>query len=85
MESILEQRYTTKFCFKCGKSATKTFEMMKNCYGNECMHRTNVYRWFKYFKDGKQSVNNEKRVGRLRVSRTPANIEVVRSVLEEDR
>lgn len=84
MEATLEQRYAMKFCFKSGKNATKTFEMMKISYGNKCMHRTNVFRWFKYFKNGRQSVEDEKRARCPRVSRTPDKIEAVRCALKED-
>ncbi|EZA47753.1 hypothetical protein X777_15520 [Ooceraea biroi] len=40
----MEQRANIKFCFKLGKSATETFEMIKTAYGDEALSRKNVFK-----------------------------------------
>ena len=35
MVSSRQQRCAVKFCFKLGKSASETFELIKQAYGND--------------------------------------------------
>jgi hypothetical protein len=51
----MEQRAAIKFCVKLKKTATETFDMWKNAYGEECLSRTSVFEWHKTFK-GTQKV-----------------------------
>ena len=52
----VEQRVNVKSCVKLGKSATETYDMLKNVYGDECLSRTQVFEWFKGLKrEGKRS------------------------------
>jgi hypothetical protein len=34
-----EQRFTIKFCFKAGFTATETLELVQKAYGNEAVKR----------------------------------------------
>jgi hypothetical protein len=45
-----EQRVNVKFLVKLGKSATETYNLLMEVYGNECLSRTQVFEWFKRFK-----------------------------------
>ena len=38
-EDPLEEWYVLKFCFKLGKNATETYEMLQTAYGPSCMNR----------------------------------------------
>jgi len=38
-----EQRTNIKFCFKIGKNATETVELLKIAYGDNCLSKTQVY------------------------------------------
>ena len=38
----LEERYAIKFCFKLGKNATETYEMLQTAFGASCMNRASV-------------------------------------------
>lgn len=53
---IIEQRIVVKFHFKLGKTATETYNLLKEVYGSECLSRARVFEWFKRFKDGRQDV-----------------------------
>jgi hypothetical protein len=47
----MEQIAAIKFCVKLKKTATETFEKLKNAHGEECLSRTNVFQWHKMFKE----------------------------------
>ena len=51
-----EQRVNVKFFVKLGKSATETYRLLKKVYGDECLSRTQVFEWFKWFKDGREEI-----------------------------
>ena len=44
-EDTLEERYTMKLCFKHGKIATETYEMLQTAFGTSCMNRASVFEW----------------------------------------
>ncbi|GBL84411.1 Putative uncharacterized protein FLJ37770 [Araneus ventricosus] len=81
----MEQRVNIKFCFKLGKTATETHEMLVKAYRVEAVSKKCVFEWFKRFRDGKEDVEDEPRSGRLPTSTTPDNIERVRRLLADDR
>ena len=45
-----EQRICIKFCFKMGKNATETFQLLQQAFGEDAMGRTQVFDWFRRFK-----------------------------------
>lgn len=81
----MEQRINIKFCFKLGKTATETHDMLVKVYGQEAVSKKCVYEWFQRFTDGKEDVKDEPRSGRPRTSTTPDNVERVRRMLAADR
>ncbi|UYV74531.1 hypothetical protein LAZ67_12000019 [Cordylochernes scorpioides] len=50
MDRSIEQRYAIKFCFRLGKTDSKTFAMITEAYKEDALSRTQVFRWFKEFK-----------------------------------
>ena len=42
-EDTLEEPYAIKFCFKLGKNATETYEMLQTAFGASCMNRASVF------------------------------------------
>ncbi|GBN64197.1 hypothetical protein AVEN_11778-1 [Araneus ventricosus] len=78
----MEQRVNIKFCFKLGKKATETHEMLVKV---DAVSKKCVFEWFKCFRDGKEDVKDEPRSGRPPTSTTPDNIERVRRMLADDR
>ena len=67
----LEERYAIKFCFKLGKNATETYEMLQTDFGASCMNRASVFEWHKRFKEGRESVRDDERCGRSKKVNTP--------------
>ena len=70
-EDTLEERYAIKFCFKPGKSATETYEMLQTAFRPSCMNRASVLELHKRFKEGKESVRDDERCGRSKEVNTP--------------
>ncbi|KYN38526.1 hypothetical protein ALC56_07103 [Trachymyrmex septentrionalis] len=51
----MEQRALIKFNAKLGKSASETFRLMQQVYGNQCLGRT-VFEWHKRFLEGRETL-----------------------------
>jgi len=49
-----EHRVSVKFCVELGESATETDVLLKKVYGDECLSRTKVFKWFKMLKVGRE-------------------------------
>ena len=59
-----EQRACVVFYFKLGKPFSETFEMLNQAFGNKSKSRTQTYEWYKWFKDGRTSIEDDPRSGR---------------------
>ncbi|GBM63482.1 hypothetical protein AVEN_205831-1 [Araneus ventricosus] len=78
----MEQRVNIKFCFKLGRAATETHEMLVKV---DAVSKKCVFEWFTRFRDGEEDVKDEPRSGRPPTSTTPDNIERVQWMLADDR
>ena len=67
----LEEQYAIKFCFKLGKNATETYEMLQTAFRPPCMNRAPVFEWHKRFMEGKESVSDDERCRRSKEVNTP--------------
>ena len=57
---------------------------MTEAYGEDCMSRARVFELRKIFSEGRESVKDDDRPGRLRTAVTDDNIEKVRDVIRKD-
>ena len=73
-----------KFCCKLGKNFTEIFHLLNQGYGNDCMSQMQCYEWFKRFKDGRMSVSEDPRPGRLSTSTKDDHVETVRAVIHRN-
>ncbi|KAJ8958893.1 hypothetical protein NQ318_019661 [Aromia moschata] len=71
----MEQRVNLKFLVKLGKTFAEVYAMLKEVYVNECLSRTQVFEWFKRFKEGRETTKNDPRLGRPSTSKTGQNVE----------
>jgi len=55
----VDQCINVKFCVKLGKSATETYDLLKKVYGDECLSGTQVFNWFKRFKEGREEIGDD--------------------------
>ena len=67
----LEERYAIELCFKLGKNATETYEMLQTAFRPSCMNRASVFEWHKRFKEGRESVRDDERCGRSKEVNKP--------------
>ncbi|XP_015926366.1 protein GVQW3-like [Parasteatoda tepidariorum] len=85
MQRSLEQRYAIKFCVKLGKSATETFDMIKQAYPDVDLARSSVFPWHQAFLEGREEVADEHRAGRPSTSTNTGSVTRVREVLNSVR
>ncbi|GFX59571.1 protein GVQW3 [Trichonephila clavipes] len=71
---IIEQRIVVQFLFKLGRTATETYNLLKEVYDSECFSCARVFEWFKRFKDGRQDVEDDSQPGRPSTSKTDENV-----------
>ena len=83
-EDTLEERYAIKFCFKLGKNATETCGMLQTAFGASCMNRVSVFERHKRFKEGRESVRDDKRCGKSKEVRTPELIGQIKNFMDKD-
>ncbi len=85
MEKTIEQRAVIRICWKAGFIATKTFEMIQKVYGKSAVHRATVFHWYNTFSEVRESIRDEQRSGRPKMTRMHKNIVRVTDILKADR
>jgi hypothetical protein len=85
MDFSMEQRLAIKFCFKAGKSATETLQMVKAAYGDQALSRSNVFRWYGGFRGGREDTEDDPSSGRPTESRNDNNVEKISQMLLQKR
>ena len=59
--------------------------MLKGAFGEQALSQARTFEWFKHFKEGWESVEDDKHSGRLSTCTTPEMIAKVHEVILEDR
>jgi len=80
-----EQRICIKFCFKIGKTATEAYQLLQQAYSEDAVGRTQVFDWFRRFKEGRTSFKSDPCLGRPSTSRNEEMIAKVRTVICNNR
>jgi len=52
-------------------------ELIQKDYGDAALSQTTIFEWHKQFREGRESVKNDKRSGRPQTSQTDDNITAV--------
>ena len=81
----VEQRVNVKFCVKLRKSTTEMYDLLKKVYGDECLSRTQVFEWFKRFKEGREETGDDQRPCHSSTPKTDANIQKVGEIVQQNR
>jgi len=84
-ERNFEQRCAIKFCVKLGETGIETFNKLKKAYGEQALSRSQVFKWYKAFSEGRESIKDEPRSGRPSTSKTDNNVEITRALVRSDR
>lgn len=82
--NTVEQRCAIRFCFRLGHNATETCAKLRQAYGDSVLSRAQIFRWFKAFSEGRESIDDEPRSGRPAVSKTAENAIRVRDLVRAD-
>ena len=83
--SGMEQRANNKFFFKLGKTAAEAVEFMKQVYGDNCLSRAQIFRWYLRFKSGVETIEIEARPGRPISFRNEGLIAKMRKRIQEEQ
>jgi hypothetical protein len=55
-----EQLMCIKFCFKIGKTATETYQLLQQAFGEDAVGRIKVFDWFRHFKERRTSARDNR-------------------------
>jgi len=77
--------FASSFVFKIGKTATETYQLLQQAYGEDAMGRTQVFNWFRRFKEGRTSIESDPCSGQPSTSRNEEMIAKVRTIVCNNR
>ena len=60
-ERNFEQQCAIKFCVKLGETGIETFNKLKQVNGEHALSRSQVFKWYKAFSEGRESIKDEPR------------------------
>jgi len=84
-DTNLEQRINIKFCVKIGKSASEMLALLTVAYGEYAMKKSSVFEWHRWFKEGREDVQNNPRNGQPKTQRADPNVDRVQTLARSDR
>ena len=84
-ERNFKQRCAIKFCVKLGETGSETFNKLKEAYGEHALSRSQVFKWYKAFSEGCESIKDEPHSERPSTSKTDNNVEKVQALVRSDR
>jgi transposase len=70
-----------KFCLEVAEIFTETFQMSKQAYGEDCLSRTQYYKWYQHFKSGRMYTEDNPRTGRPSTSMDDDHVDKMRAVI----
>jgi len=77
----LEQQINITFCVKIGKSGSETLALLTVAYGEYAMKKSSVFDWHRWFKKGREDVQDDPRSGQPKTQRTDTNVDIVRTLV----
>ena len=81
MADLREQRVCIKLCIKLEKTAAEMHQMLKQAFGDNSLGETQTYDWYKHFKNGRASTDDDDHPGRPSTGTTPENVSKVRDLI----
>ena len=84
MEKVSEQRVYCKIRAQLGFPPTEIHADLQKVYGNGALKYATVCKWVHRFNDGRESIENDPRVGRPVSVLAEKNVATVKTLIEED-
>ena len=81
----MEQRTALCFLAWSGKTPIQCWRQMDSVFRADCMSKTRVCMWHKRFLQGRTSFKDDKHTGQLKTTRTPENVQKIRTLLDRDK
>ena len=81
---ISEQKVYSKIQAQLGFPPTEFHADLQKVYGNGALKYATVCKWVRHFNDGRESTENDPRVGRPVSVLTEKNVATVKMLIEED-
>ena len=81
---ISEQKVNCKIRAQLGFPPTEIHADLQKVYGNGALKYALVCKWVRHFNDGRESIENDPREGRLVSVLTEKNIATLKTLIEED-
>jgi hypothetical protein len=72
----IEQRVCIQFCVVFDKSATEALEMFREAFGVHSLTWIAGFEWYSRFKASRESVEDDRRSGRLNTNKKIANVKI---------
>ncbi|KAG5328011.1 GVQW3 protein, partial [Acromyrmex charruanus] len=85
MKKRVEQRVCLKFCVANEISCVNALKMLQKAYGDSSLSKSQVYEWYKLFKEGREIVEDLPRSGRPLTSNTDKNVDKVKKIVLTNR
>jgi hypothetical protein len=85
VDVLKEQRVYIKFCQQLGKTATETYEMRQQAFGETALSRCKIFEWYSRFENGRTSIDDDTHTGRPSTARTDDTVHRVNAVILENR
>jgi hypothetical protein len=83
--SHFQQWENAKFYPNLGRSASETFQMIRQPYGEEVLGRSAVFKWHKRFAQGRDSLEGDEHTGCPRTVSTEFKIQEVATLVHANR
>jgi hypothetical protein len=84
-DTKIEQRTNVRYVAKLKKTATKTYQLLREVYGEDTLSRARVFEWHRKFLGGREDVEDDERPGRPITMKTDENVDKVRTLVRNDR
>jgi hypothetical protein len=85
MDVLKKQRVCIKFCQKHGKTATETYEMLQQAFGETALSRSKAFEWYSRFQNGRTSIDDNPHTVRPSTARTNETVDRVNAVIRGNR
>lgn len=85
MSEIIQQRSFIKVCVRNEISAAETLRMLQKAFGEETLSKSRVYEWYKMFKEGRESVEDDARPGRPSTSTDEQHVAKIKELVLQNR